>query len=44
LVNGTEWTDTGGPAYDKSNLNRANEVLSILKHNKKNNIMRVLLI
>ena len=26
LINSTEWTDSGGPANDKSNLNSANEI------------------
>jgi hypothetical protein len=31
LVNTTEWTDYSGLTYDKSNLNSANEVLSIFE-------------
>ena len=36
LVTGTEWTDYGGPAYDKSNLNSANEVFSIFEPQQAN--------
>jgi len=38
LINSTEWTDYGGPAYNKSDLNSANEVLSIFETQQAKNI------